>query len=126
MTATTYQGLAIGNDPFALEPPDTYLAVGQTQVVETVNIVMAVYTKSTMAMVGTPRSLDALFGVPSGYSFDGPACLLRRGQSALVRIRIRIQLQVGQPGLRRSNADGRSHRPLVCVSGRLQHVATPF
>jgi hypothetical protein len=72
MTATTYQGLAIGNDPFALEPPDTYLAVGQTQVVETVNIVMAVYTKSTMAMVGTPRSLDALFGVPSGYSSTDP------------------------------------------------------
>ncbi len=72
MTATTYQGLAIGNDTQALEPPDTYLAVGPTQVVETVNIVMAVYTKATMAMVGTPRSLDALFGVPSGYSSTDP------------------------------------------------------
>ena len=72
LSMTPYQGVTISNDAQAVEPPDTTLAVGTTYVVEMVNTVVAVYTKSNMIMFGGPRSLDVLFGVPSGYSSTDP------------------------------------------------------
>ena len=72
LTATTYQGLASLQNVNGLEPPDPFVAVGPTQVVETVNVVMEVYTKAPFAAAAGPRSLDALFGVPAGYNSSDP------------------------------------------------------
>jgi hypothetical protein len=44
-----------------LEPPDTNAAVGATQVVETVNVTLAVFDKTTGAVVAGPTSLPGLF-----------------------------------------------------------------
>jgi hypothetical protein len=67
MVATTpglnVLGLGTGFPGFTVqfEPPDTNAAVGATQVVENVNLSLAVFNKSTGAIVAGPTSLNTLW-----------------------------------------------------------------
>jgi hypothetical protein len=56
-------GLGLGFPDFTVSvaPPDTNAAVGTTQVVETVNLSMAVFGKTTGAPLSGPTDLSALF-----------------------------------------------------------------
>jgi fibronectin type 3 domain-containing protein len=60
-------------------PPDTNLAVGATQVVETVNVDYAVYDKSTGAQIQAPRAIHNVFaalGAPCGSNDGGDPVVL--------------------------------------------------
>jgi fibronectin type 3 domain-containing protein len=60
-------------------PPDTNLAVGATQVVETVNVEYAVYDKTTGAQIQAPIAIHNVFGAlgaPCGTSDGGDPVVL--------------------------------------------------
>lgn len=52
------------------EPPDVMMAAGPNNIVEMVNSVLAVYSKS--GALQTDADLNAFFKVPTGYSFSDP------------------------------------------------------
>lgn len=52
-------------------PPDTNASVGDTQVVETVNVAFAVYNKSTGALVMPPKNIQTLYTPVGGVCATG-------------------------------------------------------
>ncbi|MFY9529772.1 MAG: hypothetical protein WAR24_12760, partial [Candidatus Acidiferrales bacterium] len=82
-TALTFNGLDIVDQEFDnrfdLEPPDQGLCVGNGLIMETINLVTAVYTQSGSRVVG-PAPLNFFFGVPRD-SISDPRCYFDPGTS---------------------------------------------
>src|SRR6516162_11013889 len=60
------------SDRDGVAPPDTNASVGSTQVVETVNISLKVFNKSTGASVLGPIEISSIFSGVSGACGSGP------------------------------------------------------
>lgn len=58
-----------------LQPPDTQVAAGPGYLVEVVNDSLSVFTKQGVLVNSASYDLNALFEVPSGYSFTDPHVL---------------------------------------------------
>src|SRR5690349_8915098 len=54
----------------AAQPPDTELAVGQAELVETATTILSVW--SNAVALNTTADLNAFFNVPAGYTFSDP------------------------------------------------------
>jgi Fibronectin type III domain len=62
----------------SVEPPDTQMAVGNTQIVEMVNQTGQVYDKTSHATIGANFSLKSLFNMASNYLASDPRILYDR------------------------------------------------
>jgi hypothetical protein len=82
-TEVTFNGLNIQDQEFDnrfdLEPPDQGLCAGNGMIMETVNLVVAVYTQSGSRVIG-PAPLNNFFGVPDD-SLSDPRCYFDPGTS---------------------------------------------
>jgi hypothetical protein len=63
---TNFAGLAFPQSN-GFVPPDTTAAVGPSSVIEEVNTTVAIYNKTTGAVIAGPQSLDAFFNTADSY-----------------------------------------------------------
>jgi len=77
-TSTNFEGISVDANSILLSPPDENLAVGPNHIVQTVNMVVGVFDKSTGAMApGYPKPINSLY--PSG------ACATQSQSDPIVR-----------------------------------------
>ncbi|MEO6797996.1 MAG: hypothetical protein ABI401_08385 [Candidatus Dormibacter sp.] len=65
------------NTGYDFTPPDTQLAAGPTSLLEMVNVLGAIYSKSGTP-IGSPFDLQQFFGVPPGFAFYDPRVIFDR------------------------------------------------
>ena len=82
-TAITFNGLDIVDQEFVnrfdLEPPDQGICAGSGLILESINLVLAVYTQSGSRVAG-PAPSNFFFGVPNDFLSD-PRCYFDPGTS---------------------------------------------
>ena len=65
-------GMSAGDGGTLATPPDTTGAIGPSHYVEMINVAVAVYARSNLALVSGPRGLEAFMGAPAGSLVTDP------------------------------------------------------